>query len=78
MTAVSHEVAAGDNSPMQQQQQQQQHQPQNHQKRSKSNVVQGSGKASTRPQETALFARGKSTTLGGSRKKPKFTFGPKK
>jgi len=79
MTAVSHEVAAGDNSPMQQQQQQQQqHQPQNHQKKSKSHVVQGSGKASTGPQETALFARGKSTTLGGSRKKPKFTFGPKK
>jgi hypothetical protein len=76
MTAVSQEVATGDNNPIQQQQQ---HHPTNQQKKSKSNVVvQGSSKASTRPQETALFARGKSTTLGGSRKKPKFTFGPKK
>ncbi|KAL7553029.1 hypothetical protein ACHAWF_016276 [Thalassiosira exigua] len=31
----------------------------------------------SKPQETALYARGKRTTLGGSRrKKPKFTFGP--
>jgi hypothetical protein len=75
MTAVSQEVATGDNNPIKQQQ----HQPINHPKKSKSNgVVQGSSKASTKPQETALFARGKSTTLGGSRKKPKFTFGPKK
>jgi hypothetical protein len=75
MTAVSQEVATGDNNPIQQQQ----HQPTNHQKKTKSNgVVHGSSKASTRPQETALFARGKSTTLGGSRKKPKFTLGPKK
>ncbi len=28
-------------------------------------------------QETALFARGKLTTIGGSRKKPKFRLGPK-
>lgn len=70
MTAVSQDVVVGDNNPIQQ--------PTNHQKKSKSNGVQGSGKASTRPQETALFARGKSTTLGGSRKKPRFTFGPKK
>ena len=28
-------------------------------------------------QETALFARGKATTIGGSRKKPKFRLGPK-
>ena len=28
-------------------------------------------------QETALFARGKTTTIGGSRKKPKFRLGPK-
>jgi hypothetical protein len=75
MTAVSQEVDAGDNNPIIQQQQ---HQPTNHTKKSKSNGVQGSTKASTRPQETALFARGKSTTLGGNRKKPKFTFGPKK
>lgn len=64
MTAVSQDVVVGDNNPIQQQT--------NHQKKSKSNGVQG------RTQETALFARGKSTTLGGSRKKPRFTFGPKK
>lgn len=31
---------------------------------------------STKSQETALFARGKPSTIGGSRKKPKFRLGP--